>query len=66
MALFDRSFPLAICRNHDRYLLFDKKLSYRGSGGLRSLEALEFEKWGSSLAALQKFTPMTTFWIGNF
>jgi len=29
------------------------------SGGLRSLKALEFEKWdGSSLAALQKFTPM--------
>jgi len=27
-------------------------------GGLRSLKALEFEKWGLSLAALQKFTPM--------
>ena len=29
-------------------------------GGLRSLKALEYEKWGgSSLAALQKFTPMS-------
>ena len=28
-------------------------------GGLRSLKALEFENWGdSSLAALEKFTPM--------
>ena len=31
----------------------------KSGGGLRSLKALEFENWGdSSLAALEKFTPM--------
>ena len=36
-----------------------QKMHLTKSGGLRSWKALDFKKWGgSSLGALQKFTPM--------
>jgi len=35
-----------------------KKLNLTKSGGSKEWKALDFNKWGSSLGTLQKFTPM--------
>jgi len=50
-----------VCLVHHRRQLHNRRCMWQKSGGgrLRSRKALEFEKCGdSSLAALQKFTPM--------